>query len=224
MSGRVRVGIVDSGCAPAQAAQVVASAAFMLDEAGVSRVAAAPDVLGHGCRVADVVLHCAPQAELLVAQVFRERLSTSAAQVAAAIDWLVAEDARIINLSLGLRAPRRTLEQACARAIAAGVVVCAAAPAIGQTVYPAGFSGVLKVTGDARCARMELAALGAAHADFGAHVRALGDSLSGAGASMACAHLSAHAARHFAQGGSADSLPAWLVSQAHYHGLEILRR
>lgn len=224
MGVRVRVGIVDSGCTPAQAAQVGASAAFMLDEAGVSCVAAAPDVLGHGGRVADIVLHCAPQAELLIAQVFRERLSTSAAQVAAAIDWLVAKGARIINLSLGLRTPRQTLEDACARAIAADVVLCAAAPARGQAVYPAGFAGVLRVTGDARCARMELAALGAAHADFGAYVRTLDDGLLGAGASMACAHLSAHAARHFAEGGSADSLNAWLLSQAQYHGLEKLRR
>lgn len=216
----VRIGLIDSGCSFAQPAQL--SAAFVLDEAGVRQVAAAPDALGHGSRVADILRHCAPQAELLVAQVFRARLTTTAAQVAAAIDWAVANGAQLVNLSLGLREPRPVLAEACARALAAGVVLCAAAPARGQAVYPAAFPGLLRVTGDARCAPAEIAALGAAHADFGACVRPLDGSLAGAGASMACAWLSGLAARHFIAGGGAESLRAWLVAQARHHGVEDL--
>ncbi|WP_418648009.1 S8 family serine peptidase [Thauera butanivorans] len=222
-SARIRIGVVDSGHAAAQVPHVAASAAFVLDGGEPRRVPAEPDRLGHGSRVGDGLLHCLPQAELLVAQVFRERLATSAAQVAAAIDWLVDEDARLINLSLGLREPRPVLAAACARALAAGVVLCASAPARGQPVYPAGFPGVLRVTGDARCmVPTEIAALGAAHADYGAHVRPLDGSLDGAGASMACAWLSGMAARHLAAGGSAASLPGWLAAQARYHGVEDL--
>lgn len=220
MDAPVRIALVDSGCAGAHAPHVAAAAAFVLAEGAVACADARPDVLGHGSRIADVLLHFAPQAELLVAQVFRERLATTALQVAAAIDWAVANGAHIVNLSLGLRAPRPVLAAACARAAAAGVVLCAAAPARGQPVYPAAFPGVLRVTGDARCARGEIAALAAAHADFGAHVRPLDDDLSGAGASMACAHVGGLAARHFAAGGGADSLRAWLRAQARYHGVE----
>jgi subtilisin family serine protease len=220
----LRIAVVDSGCAPVQAPQVQAAAAFELGDIGVRQVPASADTLGHGGRVAEILLHCAPQAELLVAQVFRERLTTTAAQVAAAIDWAVANGARLVNLSLGLREPRPVLAEACARALAAGVVLCAAAPARGQAVYPAAFPGVLRVTGDARCAPGELAAIGTAEVDFGAHVRPLDGSLAGAGASMACAWLSGQAARQLAEGASMDGLSAALAAQATHHGVDNPRR
>lgn len=220
----LRIAVVDSGCAPVQAPQVQAAAAFELGDIGVRQVPASADTLGHGGRVAEILLHCAPQAELLVAQVFRERLTTTAAQVAAAIDWAVANGARLVNLSLGLREPRPVLAEACARALAAGVVLCAAAPARGQAVYPAAFPGVLRVTGDARCAPGELAAIGTAEVDFGAHVRPLDGSLAGAGASMACAWLSGQAARQLAEGASMDGLRAALAAQATHHGVDNPRR
>jgi len=228
VAAKVRVGIVDSGSSAAQTAQVADAAAFVRGDGDgdVRRIAACDDLLGHGSLVGDIVLHCAPPAELLVAQVFRERLATTAAQVAAAIDWLVGHGAAIINLSLGLREPRPVLEAACRAALDAGVVLCAASPAHGAPVYPAAFAGVLRATGDARCERFEISALAAAHADFGAHVRPMHGTLAGAGASMACAHLSGHVARYLAEGGRADpdALRAWLTAQARYHGLERRRR
>lgn len=219
-----RVAVVDSGCTAAHAARVRAAAAFVVGDGGLDRVPAAPDTLGHGGRVADILLHCAPQAELLIAQVFRQRLTTTAAQVAAAIDWAVANGAQLVNLSLGLREPRAVLAEACARAVAAGVVLCAAAPARGQAVYPAAFPGVLRVTGDARCARAEIAAIGTSEVDFGAYVRPLDGGLDGAGASMACAWLSGTAARHLLAGGAANELRAWLTTQASHHGIDDPRR
>lgn len=228
----VRVGIVDSGSGytpVAPAARIVDSAAFMHDDGAVRIGSAQADRLGHGSQVAAIVHACAPAAELLIAQVFVDRLTTTAAQVAAAIDWLVASGASVINLSLGLREPRPVLDAACQRALAAGVTLCAATPARGGPVYPAAYPGVLRVTGDARCARREIAALEAehaAHADFGAHVRPLDGTLTGAGASMACAHVSGLVAHHLA--GQADearrpgpvALRAWLTASARYHGLE----
>lgn len=226
MAAKVRVGIVDSGSSAAQAARIAAAAAFVRGDGDVRRIAACDDLLGHGGLVGGIVLHCAPQAELLIAQVFRERLATTAAQVAAAIDWLVEEGAAVINLSLGLREPRPVLEAACRAALDAGVVLCAASPAHGAPVYPAAFAGVLRVTGDARCERLEISALAAGHADFGAHVRPMHGTLAGAGASMACAHLSGHVARHLSEGdrGDIDALRTWLTAQARYHGLERRRR
>ncbi|MFP5505870.1 MAG: S8 family serine peptidase [Gammaproteobacteria bacterium] len=215
-----RIAVVDSGCAAVHALRVRAAAAFVLDDSGVRQEPVTADALGHGSRVADILLHCAPQAELLVAQVFRDRLTTTATQVAAAIDWAVANGAQLVNLSLGLREPRPALAEACARAVAAGVVLCAAAPARGDAVYPAGFAGVLRVSGDARCAPGELAAIGSAEVDFGAHVRPLDGGLAGAGASMACAWLSGQAARHLADGGGVGTLRAWLAEQASHHGVD----
>lgn len=220
----LRVAVVDSGCSAVHAPRVRAAAAFVIGDGGLDEVPAIEDVLGHGSRVADILLHGAPQAELLVAQVFRERLTTTAAQVAVAIDWAVANGAQLVNLSLGLREPRPALAQACARAVAAGVVLCAAAPARGQAVYPAAFAGVLRVSGDARCAPGELAAIGSAEIDFGAHVRPLGGSLTGAGASMACAWLSGLAAQYLASGGGVETLRDWLEEKACHRGVDDPRR
>jgi subtilisin family serine protease len=220
----LRVAVVDSGCSAVHAPRVRAAAAFVIGDGGLDEVPVIEDVLGHGSRVADILLHGAPQAELLVAQVFRERLTTTAAQVAAAIDWAVANGAQLVNLSLGLREPRPALAQACARAVAAGVVLCAAAPARGQAVYPAAFAGVLRVSGDARCAPGELAAIGSAEIDFGAHVRPLGGSLTGAGASMACAWLSGLAAQYLASGGGVETLRDWLEEKACHRGVDDPRR
>lgn len=220
----LRVAVVDSGCSAVHAPRVRAAAAFVIGDGGLDEAPVIEDVLGHGSRVADILLHGAPQAELLVAQVFRERLTTTAAQVAAAIDWAVANGAQLVNLSLGLREPRPALAQACARAVAAGVVLCAAAPARGQAVYPAAFAGVLRVSGDARCAPGELAAIGSAEIDFGAHVRPLGGSLTGAGASMACAWLSGLAAQYLASGGGVETLRDWLEEKACHRGVDDPRR
>lgn len=218
----LKIGIIDSGCSPAQRGRVLASAAFEIHGDDVRCVPARADRLGHGSRASDVVLSQVPRAGLLVAQVFHARLSTTAAQVAAALDWAVAHGAQLVNLSLGLRQPRQVLADACARALDAGVVLCAPVPAVGPMVYPANFPGILRVTGDARCASGEIAALGTRRADFGAHVRPLDGSLNGAGASMACAHLTALAARHLADGGTAATLHDWLVASSSYHGPEVL--
>jgi hypothetical protein len=216
----VRVGVIDSGSAPEPGQSVAAAAAFVTAESGVERIAAAPDVLGHGSKVLSIIAHCAPRAQLYIAQVFRERPVTSAAQVAAALDWLVEQEVTVVNLSLGLREARDVLAAACARAVDAGVVICAASPALGRPVYPASFDGVLRVTGDARCARMEFSAIGTAQADFGAHVRPLDGDRGASGASMGCAHLSGHIGHHLADGGLPDAaaVRAWLRANARYQG------
>ncbi len=207
--------------------RVVDARCFLLSGETVCGGLARVDSLGHGSRVAAVIQACAPAADLLIAQVFVQRLTTSAAQVAAAIDWLVASGASVINLSLGLREPRPVLATACQRALAAGVILCAATPARGEPVYPAAHAGVWRVTGDARCARHEIAALDAAYADFGAHVRPLDGSLTGAGASIACAHLSGHLAHllggragEAAAATASTALRARLSATARYHGRE----
>jgi hypothetical protein len=97
---------------------------------------------------------------LLLGQVFTDAGPTSGAAVAAAIDWAVSRRAALIHLSLGLASDRAVLADAVARALEAGCILVAAAPARGVPVYPAAYAGIIRATGDARCAPGELSCLG----------------------------------------------------------------
>ncbi len=218
----VRIGIIDSGFRPDQAPRVRASAGFVAGAHEVSRADAIADRLGHGGAILDLVSWGAPDATFVVAQVFRERLAASAAQVAAALDWVVDQGAQVVNLSLGLRNDRDVLARACERALAAGVIVCASSPARGEAVYPAAYPGVLRMTGDARCRRGEISHLATRYADFGAHVRPLGNGPAGVGASAGCAHLSGEIGRFLGDGGAAIPIHVrnHLIGRASYHGPE----
>jgi hypothetical protein len=223
---RVRVGLLDSGIAADLASLVAAARGFALDADG--RVTTGPvegDRLGHGSTLARIIAEAAPDARLLDAQVFPVSHAAPPAVVAAGLDWLVASGARIVNMSFGLRHDREVLRRACAVAVEAGVILLAAAPARGPMVYPAGYDGVVKVSGDARCAPGEISTLGGAQADFGAHPRpppgAAGAGRSG-GASFAVAQLCGHLARRLAARPAAgrDEALSHLAAVARYRGPE----
>jgi len=150
---RWRVGLIDScGVAP----RAVASARFIDGDGGVQRVTGAPDATGHGTRIAELLTRERDGVELLLAQVFSDSGLASAAAVAAAIDWCVTEGSNLLHLSLGLSANRPVLAGAVARAQQQGCLVIASAPARGGPVYPAAYTGVIRGTGDARCAPGEI--------------------------------------------------------------------
>lgn len=153
----VEVGIVDSGLAPELVARLgshlLASVAIAATADGAPQVVSPQaDPVGHGSQVAELILAAAPAARLLCAQVFVARRPVTVEVVAAGLRWCVAQGARVVNLSLGLRDDRPPLRVACAEAVAAGVLLVASAPARGGAVYPAAYPGVLAVSGDARCA------------------------------------------------------------------------
>ena len=156
MKPELRIGVVDSGHSAAQRVQVVAGRRFSLVEDGLAESDLRDDPLGHGSAVIEAIGRRAPSALFCVAQVFDQRGVTSALQIATAIDWLVAQDVRLINLSLGLRQDRSLLRDACAAAVARGVLLCASSPAQGEGVFPANYPQVLRVTGDARCAELRM--------------------------------------------------------------------
>jgi hypothetical protein len=136
------------------------AAAFADDGGQVERREPAPDPSGHGSRVAQLLTSGDAAVELLLAQVFLDAQPASAAAVAAAVDWAVAVHADLIHMSLGLAADREVLSAAVARAVGRGCLIVAATPARGALVYPAGYAGVIRGTGDARCAPGELSHLG----------------------------------------------------------------
>ena len=217
----IRIGVVDSGVGPGQV--LADSAAFVVRDGALWKEEADPDRLGHGSRVAEVITKLAPEAQLYSAQVFTERLATTAAQVSAAMDWLVESDVGIINLSLGLRQDRDLLRESCQQALKRGVLICASSPARGEPVYPAAYPGVFRMTGDARCGREEVAYLETPFADFGGCVRALDEQLEVSGASLGCAHMSAHLVRYVEQISGRPRLSEarqWLIEQASYRGPE----
>ncbi|GLO15116.1 hypothetical protein PPUJ20028_37000 [Pseudomonas putida] len=185
MGTDVRVGIIDSGCSPEQTNGLLAARRFWLEDGQLREGEMLPDALGHGSAVLSGLQREAGPVPVLVAQVFSEQASTSALQVAAGLLWLVEAGATLVNLSLGLQQDRPVLHQACAEALAAGVLLCASSPAQGGPVYPASYPGVIRITGDARCAPGQWSWLGTRQADFGGYVGAGGR----AGASLGCAAL-----------------------------------
>ncbi|MGH8434322.1 MAG: subtilisin-like serine protease QhpE [Pseudomonas sp.] len=220
MAAELRIGIIDSGHSAAQANQVVAARRFWLADESLQEGEARPDQLGHGTAVLAAIAERAAAAQLCVAQVFGERWLTSPLQIAAAIYWLMEQDVALINLSLGVRQDRPLLREACEAAQAAGILLCAASPARGEPVFPASYRGVLRVTGDARCAGTQWSWLNSPQADFGAPVAAINGGL--AGASIASAVLSGHAAAYLLEHPAAklSALLEHLRSHAAFIGPE----
>jgi hypothetical protein len=220
----IRVALIDSGVAPGQAPRVVAARAFRSGDApevptedGIEAVTSG--ALAHGPALADVLL-AEPRVALIVARVFDARLATTAAQLAAALDFAAEQRAALASVSAGLREDREVLRSAIARARARGVLIVAAAPARGAPVFPAAYAGVVRATGDARCAPGEHSWLATAQADFGAHVRA-GDVQ---GASAGCARVAAKLAALLAGGATPERALADLRATARYVGPERRRK
>lgn len=101
MTPELRVGVVDSGHSPAQQGRVRGGRRFYLEVEGLGEAELQFDPLGHGTAIIEAIDRRAPRASIYMAQVFDQRGVTSALQIAAAIHWLLEQDVRLINLSLG---------------------------------------------------------------------------------------------------------------------------
>jgi len=187
MVNELCVGVIDSGCSADQAEYLNGGRRFWLEQGVLSQGELQADALGHGSAVLERLLSQTNGVSVKMAQVFDGRGATSVLQVSAALLWLVEQGVSLVNLSLGLSQDRAVLRQACAVAVEAGVLLCASSPARGGPVYPASYPGVLRITGDARCATGQWSWLDSTQADFGA---AVGEGAGPAGASLACAALS----------------------------------
>ena len=217
----VRIGLIDSGVSESLSSSIVAGCGFPLREGRVVRVEdSIEDSVGHGTFVAEIIAARVPDVSLLLARVFFDRLVATPAQVATALDWLVEQDVRLVNMSFGLAADREVLALSCVRALDAGCLLVSAAPARGNSVYPAGYPGVIRATGDARCEPGEISFLNSEQADFGGHV--LANDGTTAGASIGCAWVSSMLASLLSK--HADAQPGtlidMLIKDAAYTGPE----
>ncbi|MCC4117140.1 S8 family serine peptidase [Aromatoleum toluclasticum] len=220
----VKIGIVDGGFTGIPPHALHRAASFVpAPDGGVQRACAVGRPLPHGEAVATLVLDATPTARLLDARIASHRHAPTPAMVAAAVDWCMEEGARVINLSLGLLEDRSVLRDACARVLARGVVLVAAAPARGTPVFPAAYPGVLAVSGDARCAAGQWSSLGgeiSSGAGWGCSPAGAGRTPGGA--SMATARFTGIVARFLADFPSAspEGLAEHLAARAAWHGRE----
>lgn len=227
MSDSVVVGLLDSGIDPALIPPDWPRRSFILDIEGAvtSLDDGAPDRLGHGTDLARIILDGRPGISLVVARIFTDRFACTPAAAAAGLDWLVERGARIVNMSFGLSQDRAVLRESVERAIAAGSMLIAAAPARGHGVFPSAYGGVVRVSGDARCAPGEISVLGGGQADFGACVGALthdGGYEGTGGASYATGQFTGHAAAFLFANPDADKegILKAMADMASYRGPE----
>jgi len=215
MTVRVKVGLLDNGVA-GEPVRRVASAQRLVEPA------LTPVDGNHGTAIASIIIALAPQVSLYDAQVYPVQGLATAAVLAGGLDWLVEREVEIVNVSLGLREDREVLRNACERATEQGVILIAAAPAHGPSVYPSAYPGVLRVTGDARCAPGDYAWLDSKRATIGACVGAMDHEPGrpGGGASFAVAHVTGALARLLTTGTPPKRLLAQLRDECVYTGPE----
>lgn len=145
-SGRgVRVAVIDSGIASGHPHVGSVGAGVWIHPDGVSNDAR--DRIGHGTAVAAAIREKAPDADLIPVRVFDRTLATTAAVLAAAIEWSASAGARLINLSLGTRnlAHQGVLSEALHSAAARGCIVVAAAAWEGEPCLPGSLAGAVGV-------------------------------------------------------------------------------
>ncbi|MGE0409439.1 MAG: S8 family serine peptidase [Amphiplicatus sp.] len=218
----VNVALVDSGVSATAAQNVATSKCFCTERERFAR-GCLLDNIGHGGPLSDIIVRLAPRCKILNARIFERRLATSTRALARAIDWSVAMNAHIVNLSVGVRTSSPPLREACARAVDIGVIIVAASPARGDLTFPASYKGVVSVTGDARCDPGEISALQNDRADFGASPRGCdeADEKNG-GASYSAAWVTGMLARFLEEFPDAnrERAIARLIAESRYHGAE----
>lgn len=226
-AGNLRIGVLDSGVDNGILDRIVDGAAFVMSDAGSAvPTSTVPDRLDHGSVIARTLADNVPAAGLLNGQIFIDRMTTTPAVVAAGLDWMRERGARLVTLSFGLRADRMVLRDACRKAADAGIIMLAATPSRGGPVYPAGYPGVVGVTGDARLGQGEISALRRNPPLFGAYAWPAGLDMDGrpikGGASFAVATVALAVANHMLDHSdvTVSNVVDQLASTARYHGPE----
>ena len=152
MQRTVRVGIIDSGLDPHLARDVQLDKAVELRRGPDGGFIVSPcdtDPLGHGTAVALAVSRICPEARLCCVRVLHADGEGDIDALAAAIDWCVAEEVALINISAGATEPRAAeiLAGPCRAAAEAGVIIIAAEHNDGLVSYPAHLPTTIGVRG-----------------------------------------------------------------------------
>jgi len=113
------------------------------------------DVIGHGTAVMAAIKEKAPQAEYFAVRVFYSSLRTTVDLLLRAIEWSIANEIDVINLSLGTRNPahKDRFASVIARALEKGAILVSAREAEGVPALPGSLPGVIGVDLDWDCPR-----------------------------------------------------------------------
>jgi Subtilase family len=113
------------------------------------------DRLGHGTAVTAAIREKAPDAEIVAVKIFDTELATSGTALVAALEWALADGARLVNLSLGTTNPahEQALMQAVQRIRENGAFLVSAAPHAAARWLPGALPGVVSVEVDWALAR-----------------------------------------------------------------------
>lgn len=220
----LRVGVIDSAVL---ATHPALESARIIENDFVSSEHARP--LTHGTAVASLLMQSAAEpVDIYSASVFFQvpgHLPGATTEgLVAALDWLVAEDVDVINMSLSGPA-NDLLELAVDATAERGKVVVAAVgnngPA-GEPLYPGAYDSVIGVTAVDREHRIFRNANRGEHVDYaavGVNVK-VADSTSGrftiaSGTSMAAPHVAVVVAKTLRDSGARpDALKSWLIASA----------
>ena len=106
------------------------------------------DRVGHGTACAGIIAGLVPAATILDVPVLDSQLSCRPEVLANLLEWSVAQNANVINLSLGITGPvPPDLRDCCDRAVGEGIILVAAEHNLGLESFPASFPEVIGVTG-----------------------------------------------------------------------------
>ncbi len=147
--GGVRVAVIDSGVNPAHPHMGPIAGGVAITDTGETDTSddAWIDRLGHGTAVMAAIQERAPDAAFFAVKVFHDALRTRALSLVRAIDWCLAADIDVINLSLGTTNAQYTeaFADAVERCARRGTLIVAAREANGTPCYPGSLSGVIGV-------------------------------------------------------------------------------
>lgn len=152
----VKVAVVDTGI-DANHADLIGNLKGGMS--AVSYTTSYNDDNGHGSHVAGIigatsnsigVVGVAPQADLYAVKVLDRRGSGYVSDIIEGLQWAVAHDMDVVNMSLGSSSYSASFDSAVQQTVGAGIVVVAAAgnsgPSDNTVSYPARFANVLAVS------------------------------------------------------------------------------
>ncbi len=207
----VRVAVIDSGVNPAHPHIGSVAGGVAIGPDGSTH----PDYLdrlGHGTAVAAAIKERAPGVDLLAVKVFHLELSAPVDALVAAIAWSAAQQADLINLSLGTANPAHALvlQASVDAARRAGALLVAAATCDGVDYLPGGLAGVVPVELDWTGPRLEVVVSASAGATAACRASGYARPMPGVspernlkGISFAVANTTGILARKLAAGGHA---------------------
>ncbi len=154
LTGRgVRVAVIDSGVNAAHPHVMGVAGGVAIHRQG--QCDDYLDYLGHGTAAIAAIREKAPEALLYAVKVFDRKLATNIEILSRAVEWCIAQEMQVINLSLGTlnRRHRERFEQFLTRAAEAGVALVAAEELAGQGLLPGCLRSVIPVGLDWDCPR-----------------------------------------------------------------------